>query len=122
MGVDYDVVAVFGVRYYYHELKNYMQHNDTKKLADEIGDDSLISLWLWSENDYIIAHPYFDADEKECSFLLGYKLDYFTSPNDMRQVLEKENKIKQQIREFSIKYNVINKEVQIGFIIEPNIY
>lgn len=120
MGIDYDVVFVFGVSYNYNELQNYIEHENIKKLAEEINDNNLIT--LWSENNYIVACPYFDADEKDCSFLLGYKLDYFTSLKKMRDILKKENEIKQQIREFSIKYNIINKEHRIGFLVKPNIY
>lgn len=120
MGIDYGVVFVFGVSYSYDELQNYMEHEDIKKVSQEIDDNSLINLWY--ENNYIVSSPYFDADENDCCFLLGYKLDDFTSLENMRDLLKKENEIKQQIREFSIKYNVINKEHRIGFLVKPNIY
>ncbi len=117
MGIDYDVICVFGVEYSFEELENYKKYNRDNNDDD---DDNLISIWYG--NGYYQASPYFDSNEEERSYLLGYKLGTYISPNNMREILEKEDEIKKMIKEFSEKYNVINKENEIQIIYLPNIW
>ena len=41
MGIYYEIVGVFGVSYSFEELVNFLQHEDTKILSDDIGCDDL---------------------------------------------------------------------------------
>lgn len=118
MGVYYNVVGVFGVKYSFDELKNFLCHEDTQKLSKMIGCHYLPN--LWNESGFVCASS-FDC-EKEKSYLVGYQLKSSICSSDMRKILEKEEDIKTQIREFSKKYNVVNKENEINIIYMPNIY
>ena len=118
MGVYYNVVGVFGVKYSFDELKNFRCHEDTQKLAKIIGSDYLPN--VWNESGFVCASS-FDG-EKEKAYLVGYQLKSSICSSDMRKILEREDDIKTQIREFSEKYNVINKENQINIVYMPNIY
>lgn len=120
MGVDNDVMVVLGVEYDYTELKNFIEHSETKELSKDIGSDYLTN--LWSENDYPYASPYFDADEKYCSYLFGYQLQNDIEPDMMYNILQKIDDIKLEIRTFSEKYNVINKENEVKFIFRPHVW
>lgn len=120
MGIDYDVVAVFGVSYSYDELKNFIGHEETNKLADEIGCYDLGN--LWEEFDYVRASPYFDADECYCEYLIGYKIQCDIGPDEIKEMLNKCDDIKKEIREFSEKYNIVNKENEIALVIRPHIF
>ena len=120
MGVDNDVIVVFGVEYDYTELKNFIEHSETEELAKEIGTNYLTN--LWSEYDYPYASPYFDADEKDCSYLLGFKLRNDIEPDMMYKILQQIDDIKLLIRNFSEKYNVVNKENEVKFIFRPHVW
>jgi hypothetical protein len=122
MGVDIDVVSVFGVEYSYDELENFMNHPDTIVLANDIGvhNYELYNIWGDSGDQYIISSPYYDADTRECTYLFGYEIENCISPIKMHSILEKENEIKKQIKEFCEKYNVVNKEIKI--INLPNVW
>lgn len=120
MGIDYDAVAVFGVSYSYEELKNFINHEETNKLAEKIGCCDLVNLWV--ESNYVQASPYYDADESYCSYLIGYKIQGDISPDKIKEILNKCDDIKKEIREFSEKYNVVNKENEIALIIRPNVW
>jgi hypothetical protein len=118
MVVYYNVVGVFGVKYSFDELKNFRCHEDTQKLAKIIGSDYLPN--VWNESGFVCASS-FDG-EKEKTYLVGYQLKSSICSSDMRKILEREDDIKTQIREFSEKYNVINKENEINIVYMPNIY
>ena len=120
MGISYDIVVVYGVEYSYAELKNFITHKDSIEIADEIGCDNLINIWC--ENGYVVASPYYDAEQENCDYLIGYELECSITTERMKEILEKQMDIKKQIREFCEKYNVINKENEISFIIRQNIY
>jgi hypothetical protein len=122
MGVDCNTIVVFGVSYSFDELQNYINHEDTINLANKIGVDLHELQNIWCEDGYTYVSPYFDADSKDCSYLLGLELTGHIDSIKMHTILEKENDIKKQIRKFSKKYNVPNKENDVYFIFETNVW
>jgi len=120
MGVDNDVKVVFGVIFSYDELENFRKDKGTIDCANEIGTFNLTCIWC--EFNYPYASPYFDADEKDCYYFLGYELKHDITPESMRDILEKIENVKVQIRTFSEKYNIPNKEDEIRFICRPHVW
>lgn len=124
MGVDNDVKVIFGVEYSYDELDNFRKHEDAVNCASEIGTTNLIC--IWSEFEYPYASPYFDANQEECSYFLGYDITSLrgcdVTPETMHKILDKLHDIKIEIRTFSEKYNIPNKEDEVKFIFRPHVW
>jgi hypothetical protein len=120
MGVDNDVKVILGVEYSYDELENFRKHKGTINCANEIGTSNLTCIWC--EFNYPYASPYFDADEKDCYYFLGYDLKHDITPEAMHDILEKIENVKVQIKTFSEKYNIPNKEDEVKFIFRPHVW
>jgi hypothetical protein len=120
MGVNNDVVVVLGVEYDYTELKNFIGHCETIELAKDIGTNYLTN--LWSESGYPYSSPYYDANEEDCSYLLGIELKNDIEPDMMYKILQQKDDVKLLIRNFSEKYNVVNKENEVKFMFRSHVW
>lgn len=127
MGINYDCVFVFGVVYSFGDLDNFRCHKDTRKLADNIGCDYLINLWEESEPsilppriEFIASKPYFDADEEDCEYFIGYKLSSELTPQEMKYILTMENDIQYKINQICKNFNLLEQKVR--FLVTSNIW
>ena len=146
MGVDHDAIVVFGVSYTFSELQNAFSQIHPSQYGYEDGYEDGYILCAFEKWEiigvnfgfveyFVYSDPYYDADKEDQRFYIGielkknnyqneygYGISGVTKISDFKEILEKEQQVRKIIRDFSEKFNIENKENEIGIVFAPHIW
>lgn len=109
MGINNDIKLCYGVEFSYDEIEQLKNHPEFKKLAEEIGCDSMPN--LWQEMGFITCSNYYDQEEEYYNYIIGVELEGDVNASDFIKQLNDDTI--NYVKEECAKYNLLCNELKI---------